>query len=937
MRRVTNTYSGYKILVSILFGIISLILNLYGLEFQIINYTITLYLGLAFPVMIAIVWGWRYGLLSVISGGYLPMFFHWEPEGYGTVFLFTANVCWVIWHGIWHEIRKQSGENIWNNVITLEILYRAFMVIIYISVYPFVLSLNPPFWDKSIYLNSLHYVYLINYIVLYSFALLFLIMFFKLSLTNKHVQFLFKLSPPPWQDRVRHLSGILMGIGIVLWLFTGLFRYYLVYFSTVPLIEILFYHGFNNFFIRDIIIISFITLFFNIYEYHIQKEHESKKTFLDKKNAEFIELKTNAAILSECSVIIKSLLKPASLEEKILILCRSLLQIPNLKNHWIIRFDPRVSEPEFLSETPYEIRQKILAYTNSYEGKNRIKKLLNTDEPAVDPAVVVNQQDLFPDIYHVLISACYRFKEGFLYVGLVVEENLNRSEIFKNFLYTALCTFRSISNQDPVKEDRNISTRKKENFTIFQYFYSDIPGYWIITTPSLLIKLPSQDFCRFSGYSTTEITGTDLRSILTLVETPESWVDAHKFTEGSVIQKNGSKVPVQYICSQLTGFDSFPYLFHIADNLSGYMKQKALDDREFRYRSYFNNMSDASFVIDHTTRIIDVNQTACSLFKYNRNEIIGLKIEDIVSKDDKPFIEFHMQQILQNNIARFESTHLTKYGRRILTEVHARRFNEFGHDLIHVVLRNISERKKQERDLLRFQETIRLFAQKGHTVFVGFSEQGHIRYFNNAALELSGRSEKELSNSIFHDVFVAPEHQQKAAKIFEDILTNKFDDSRHILPATGSEDLEYFFLWDFTYIKRDMLYNLFIAAGTDVTVLYKDLERSRHEKEQLEYTFNRAPLPLLIFNETGFVQNASTSAETILGYGYHELKLLSLKDLVSHEDYLKILSETEQAPSLAVYNVSVRLIDSRDNTIPVTAHITILEDRNIMMIFQKTE
>lgn len=727
----------------------------------------------------------------------------------------------------------------------------------------------------------------------------------------------------------------MVGLGIGLWFISGIFRHYVIYFSTIPLKQILFYRGFNNNFIHDIIILSLVALFIVIYEYQIETNHKSHKTLLEKEFSYVTELKINHAILSDCYKIIKSLLESSNFDEQIVVLCRTFPHVPNLKKHWIARFQPQSSEPHFLSETPKDIQQNVLAYLSSYEGKNRLKKLLNTHEPAVDPAVIVNQKDLFPDIYHVLISACHIINGDFLYIGLVVEEHLSQTELFKTFLTTVLKTFYSSGKQDPPKDYSDKNNRKSEKNVFFQSFYSIIPGYWIITNPSFSIIITSQDFCRFSGYSTMEINGSDLRTLLIQEGNPITQAEAYKLSEGFLIQKNGSKVPVNVLSSLLTSIGSSAYLFHIADNLTGYMRLKALGDREFRYRSYFNNMSDASFVTDRTTRIIDVNNTACNLFKYNRNELIGLKIENIVSDEDKANIEYNMQTILQNNIARFESTHLTKYGHRILTEVHARRFNECGHDLIHVVLRNIGDRKKQEKDLIHFQKTIQLFAQKGQTIFVSFTEQEQIRFYNQAALELSGQSESELLNSVFHEVFVSPEYQQKAATIFQDLLKNKPDDSRHLLPVIQADGTELFFLWSFTYINREMQYNLFFGTGTDVTFLYKDLERTRHEKEKFEYYLSRSPLSLFIFNKSEFIQNTNTSAEALLGYQYHEFKLLSLKDLVPYEDYIQIKTEIGKTAHLATFNISVNLIDSWKNIIPVTAYITILQDGDIMMFTVK--
>jgi thiamine transporter ThiT len=59
----------YKIIVSILFGLLGFVVNFYSINFPFPPYTATVLIGLLFPMLITLTWGWRYGLLSALAGG----------------------------------------------------------------------------------------------------------------------------------------------------------------------------------------------------------------------------------------------------------------------------------------------------------------------------------------------------------------------------------------------------------------------------------------------------------------------------------------------------------------------------------------------------------------------------------------------------------------------------------------------------------------------------------------------------------------------------------------------------------------------------------------------------------------------------------------------------------------------------------------------------
>ena len=53
--------TAYKIIVSVLFGLLGFVVNFYSIDFPFPPYTATVLIGLLFPMLITLTWGWRYG------------------------------------------------------------------------------------------------------------------------------------------------------------------------------------------------------------------------------------------------------------------------------------------------------------------------------------------------------------------------------------------------------------------------------------------------------------------------------------------------------------------------------------------------------------------------------------------------------------------------------------------------------------------------------------------------------------------------------------------------------------------------------------------------------------------------------------------------------------------------------------------------------------
>jgi PAS domain S-box-containing protein len=125
-----------------------------------------------------------------------------------------------------------------------------------------------------------------------------------------------------------------------------------------------------------------------------------------------------------------------------------------------------------------------------------------------------------------------------------------------------------------------------------------------------------------------------------------------------------------------------------------------LQQSEARFRQIFNGGNDAIYVIDPASgKFIEVNEIGYHRLGYNRAEILHLGLQDIAAPDQREALSA-LKQVMQSGYALFEWTHLARDGRKIPVEINAQRINFDGKPTILSVVRDISERKHSERELM---------------------------------------------------------------------------------------------------------------------------------------------------------------------------------------------------------------------------------------------
>jgi PAS domain S-box-containing protein len=127
--------------------------------------------------------------------------------------------------------------------------------------------------------------------------------------------------------------------------------------------------------------------------------------------------------------------------------------------------------------------------------------------------------------------------------------------------------------------------------------------------------------------------------------------------------------------------------------------QEELRISEARFRTLVDHATDAFYLSDDQSRIIDVNEAACQMMGCSRAELIGRHPREFDVGLDEASIARLAQRVLEGKTVTFETLHRRRDGSVFPVEIRGRGFEQRGRRLLLALVRDITERKLAEETL----------------------------------------------------------------------------------------------------------------------------------------------------------------------------------------------------------------------------------------------
>jgi PAS domain S-box-containing protein len=147
---------------------------------------------------------------------------------------------------------------------------------------------------------------------------------------------------------------------------------------------------------------------------------------------------------------------------------------------------------------------------------------------------------------------------------------------------------------------------------------------------------------------------------------------------------------------------------------------------------------EAVYVIDSAGNIIRVNETACRVLGYSRDELQRMKVPDIDPDMDSDAIKKIWRDTEAGHGLTFETRHKAKDGRIFPVEIGASTFIYGGRRLNICLARDITERKRLQAELARREREFRSLVENSPDAIVRYDLDGRRIYVNPACVKALG-------------------------------------------------------------------------------------------------------------------------------------------------------------------------------------------------------
>jgi len=171
--------------------------------------------------------------------------------------------------------------------------------------------------------------------------------------------------------------------------------------------------------------------------------------------------------------------------------------------------------------------------------------------------------------------------------------------------------------------------------------------------------------------------------------------------------------------------------------------EQELRASEARFRTFVDHASDAFFLLDGHSTIIDVNREACESLGCTREELIGRHRSDFDVGLDEAAIARIRERVFAGETVTFETRHRRKDGSSFPVEVRQGHFEQGGHRLL-CLARDITERKRAEDELRASEGRFRTFVDYATDAFFLVDDDSIILDVNRQACDSLGYTRKEL-------------------------------------------------------------------------------------------------------------------------------------------------------------------------------------------------
>lgn len=195
-------------------------------------------------------------------------------------------------------------------------------------------------------------------------------------------------------------------------------------------------------------------------------------------------------------------------------------------------------------------------------------------------------------------------------------------------------------------------------------------------------------------------------------------------------------------------FEATPCLIYLAHDIT---ERKRAEETLRLAKFSVERAADAVYWVDSQAKILDVNEAACRMLNYSKDELCAMTVHDLNPDFQADMWPGFWSETQRRGTMVIETAHRAKDGRRIPIEVSVNFLIHEGKEYHCAFVRDITERKRAEAALKASETRFRAIFDQTFQ-FIGLMKtDGTMIEANRSALQFAGIREEEVLGQFFWD------------------------------------------------------------------------------------------------------------------------------------------------------------------------------------------
>jgi PAS domain S-box-containing protein len=310
-----------------------------------------------------------------------------------------------------------------------------------------------------------------------------------------------------------------------------------------------------------------------------------------------------------------------------------------------------------------------------------------------------------------------------------------------------------------------------------------------------------------------------------------------------------------------------------------------LHRRKEQLDGLFELSPDAVILTDEDYRVLRVNKEFTRIFGYTAEEAAGQWLQDLIVPEELRDQSLQYRALLSSGErVELEAVRQRKGGLRFDVSIVAKGITlGFDQVAVYLIYRDITERKKAERELRQSEAYLAEAQRLSHTGSFGWNARSGELFWSEETFQIFqyDQTTKPTTELILQRVY--PEDSALVKQTIERASQDgkNFEHEYRLLMPDGSVK----YVHAVAHASRDKSGGIeFVGAVSDVTPRRRAEEALRKSEERWRSVFENSAVGVALTDMTGRFLAANHVYQTMVGYTEEELRALQFLD-VTHEDY----------------------------------------------------